>query len=86
MKPYNNRKIINKRRWRKALIVILAIGLLVAGVSLLVVRRVYTNNLQAVSPGSTKQIVIAIPSGSSLNDISNNLMEKGLHINMVEEM
>jgi UPF0755 protein len=70
MRKYLFRKKTNGRRWRK-IVIVLAAMLLLAGVGVaLGVRHVYTNNLRAVDTAAPKDVVIAIPSGSSLDEIA----------------
>ncbi len=68
----------SRRRWPKVLIVI-AIVLALAGIGALVgARRLYSENLKAVSASNKVEAVVAIPSGSSLDSIAKTLKQKNL--------
>ena len=60
-------------RWRKVLISIFVVIIVLAAGTLFTVRRVYTQNLQAVTPGVHTEIIVAIPSGASLDAIATIL-------------
>ncbi|MDB5182465.1 MAG: hypothetical protein JWO47_249 [Candidatus Saccharibacteria bacterium] len=66
----------NSHRLRKALIIFVIIVAVVGVGALLVVRRIYTENLRAVTPDVHTQVVVAIPAGSSLNQIAQILKTK----------
>jgi len=72
MKVYKPKKF-SKRRWHKVLLIVVLIALLLVGGALFAVRRVYNNNLQAVTPGQHTEVIVAIPSGSSLDEIASIL-------------
>lgn len=63
-------------RWRKIALVS-AVILLILGIGALVaVRRLYNENLRPVNTSSRQEIVVAIPSGSSLDQIAAALKKK----------
>lgn len=77
MKLYKIRQY-KPRRWRKILLG-LAIGLVViSAATLFTVNRVYNQNLQAVNTVSTEEIIVAIPRGASLDEITATLESKNL--------
>ncbi len=63
-------------RWRKVLLLITAIVIILAAGVLYGVRRVYTQNLLAVTPGVHTEVIVAIPSGASLDQIATILKTK----------
>ncbi len=65
-----------KRRWRKIALLIAASLVVLGGVTLFAVRRVYLDNLKAVDVSAREEIVVAIASGSSLDQIATNLEQK----------
>ncbi len=77
MKRYSLRK--NKAfRWKKMLLITAAVLLVAGGGALVTVRRIYTQNLRAVQEGDGKEVVVAIPSGSSLDEIATILKQAGV--------
>jgi UPF0755 protein len=62
-----------KNRWRKVLMIVLVSILVLVGAAIFTVRRIYTENLRAVTPGEHTQVIIAIPTGSSLDQITKIL-------------
>lgn len=71
-------KKYRKRRWRKVLLIIALVAVMLGGGALLVVRHFYTDNLRAVKPSEHTEIVVAIPKGSSVNQISKLLKSHGV--------
>jgi UPF0755 protein len=68
----------SSHRLRKFLIALLLVAAVIGASALFVVRRIYTENLRAVTPGVHTQVVVAIPSGSSLNEIAQILKTKNV--------
>lgn len=73
MKAYKFSKKTKKRSWRKIAPIIAVIILVLIGATLFMYRHMYTDNLRAVTPGQHKEVVVAIPSGSSVNEIAKIL-------------
>lgn len=68
----------SRHRLRKVIISIVVILLVLGGGALITIRRIYTNNLRAVTPHAHTEVVVAIPSGSSLSDITKILKTKNV--------
>lgn len=67
-----------KRRWPKVLL-FLSIFLVLAGVGVFItVNRIYNQNLLPVNAAATEDIVVAIPRGSSLDEIAKILKKNGV--------
>lgn len=75
MKPYSIKKV-SKRRWRKIILIITVVIVVLAGGTLFAVRRIYSENLRAVTPGQHSEVIVAIPVGSSLDEIARILETK----------
>ncbi len=75
MKSYKSSKLAT-RRWHRVVGTILLVAIILAGGVLFTVRRVYTQNLKPVTPGAHTEVVVAIPSGTSLVEISKILKAK----------
>ncbi len=76
MKSYTLHKPIPKKRWHKILIGFIITILIIAGATLFTVRRIYTENLKAVDPVAKTEVIVAIPEGASLDEITNSLKTK----------
>ena len=78
MKRSKLSKKISKRRWRKIAPIVAVIILVLVALALFMQRQVYINNLRAVTPGQHTEVVVAIPSGSSVNEIAKILKTNNL--------
>ncbi|CAN5394236.1 endolytic transglycosylase MltG [soil metagenome] len=76
MRNINGLKL--KKRWHKILLGSFLVLLVLVVAALFTVRRIYTQNLRAVDPSANKVIVVAIPSGTSLLEISKSLKSKNI--------
>jgi UPF0755 protein len=77
-RKYSNQRPLGKRRWRRLVLFVVSAAIFLGVVALIAVRQVYTGNLVAIEPGGNKEIVVSIPTGTSVADISKLLKEKGL--------
>lgn len=75
---YNKRKKPLNNRLRKVLLILAVIVAVIAGGALFTVRNIYNSNLRAVDIAANKEVVVAIPSGSSVSEIAASLKNKGL--------
>jgi len=66
------------KKWRKILLGLAVFLAVAAGGVLFTVQRIYTQNLQAVNASSTEEVVVAIPSGTGLDEIASTLKSKNL--------
>jgi UPF0755 protein len=77
MKTFKNRPAVRRSHLPRILLIV-GIAILIIGVGAVVtVRRIYTQNLRAVNASTHTEIVVAIPTGSSLDEIANTLKSKG---------
>lgn len=77
MKRYNTRQQ-RTFRWKKILLALGVTALLVTAGVLVTMHRIYTQNLRAVSASEGKEVVVAIPSGSTLDEIAVVLKNAGV--------
>lgn len=77
MRKYTNKRGIMRSAWRRLLLVVVIMALVLGSGALFMVRQIYTNNLRPVNAASKQQVVVAIPSGSALREIAVNLQSKG---------
>jgi len=66
------------RRWRKILLGLFVFLVIAIGGVLFTVHRIYTQNLLPVNTASTEEVIVAIPSGASLEEITDALKSKDL--------
>ena len=78
MKAYKVHKVPKKKPWKKIAVIVMSIAVILGVGTLLVVRNIYNENLRAVDSLSTKEVVVAIPVGSSLNQITLILKNSGV--------
>ena len=62
-----------KRIWRRLVLIVLLVLFIGIGGALIATKRVYMQNLRPVDATANQQVVVAIGSGSSLNQIAQNL-------------
>jgi len=75
MKDYKKTKK-RSRRWPLIVAIVAIVALIGLGTAVLVVRQGYTNNLKPVNTSSTQDVVVAIPTGSSIDQIAEILKGK----------
>lgn len=68
----------SKRRWPKTVLIIFILLIFLAAGGVLGARRIYTNNLRAVNSSEPREVVVAIPTGSSVEEIAKTLKAKGV--------
>lgn len=78
MKLYKLHKPVMKKRWHKIILGIIIAFIIIGAGALIAVRRVYNQNLRAVNPVSKTEIVVAIPRGASLDEITDTLKSKSV--------
>lgn len=66
-----------KKRWPKILSIMIIIVIILGVGSVIAVRQVYNQNLMPVS-GNQKRVIVDIPTGSTVSDISKILKSNGL--------
>lgn len=76
MRAYRNRPTAPRRKLLRVLLVLSGALLLLLGGAVFTVRRIYTENLRPVNSQTHTEIVVAIPAGSSLDEIATNLKSK----------
>lgn len=77
MKKYSLRKA-KTFHWKKIIVVLFVVAALITGGVLVTVKRIYTQNLRAVQTNEGTEVVVGIPSGSSLDEITEILKNAGL--------
>lgn len=75
MRDYIKSKL-NKRRVGKVMASGAIVAIVLGTIFVLIARHVYIANLSAINTGSNTEVVVAIPSGSSLDEISKLLKNK----------
>ncbi len=65
-----------RKNWRKIALILSIVLLIGAAGALIGVRRLYTENLKPVNVSAHQDVVVAIASGSSLDQIAKNLKKK----------